>query len=60
MDYIVPLCIFFSCFVFVWIFFDCVLHMRMKRRMQEAWKFINGMDVIIKAPVEEVPARVPF
>lgn len=59
MDYLVPLCIFSSCFVFVCVFFDCVLHMRMKYKMREVWKFINGMDVI-KAPVEEVPARVPF
>lgn len=60
MDYLIPSCIFFSSFVFVCIFFDCVLHIRMKHKMQEAWKFINSMDVIVKEPLEDVPTRVPF
>ena len=52
--------IFFCTFVVVCIVYDCILRSRMKRRMRETWEFINSMKVMITAPEEEVPERVPF
>jgi hypothetical protein len=59
-DYIVAISIFFCTFVVVCIVYDCILRSRMKRRMRETWEFINSMKVMITAPEEEVPERVPF
>ena len=59
-DYIVVASIFFCTFVVVCVVYDCILRSRMKRRMLETLEFVNNLKVMITAPEEEVPERIPF
>ena len=58
MEYIIPLCIFVTTFVFICILYDCILRARMEKRMLETWEFIDTMkDFVVET---EIPERIPF
>lgn len=58
MEYIIPVCIFVITFVVVCVLYDCILGLRMERRLRETWNFIDNMKDFRVEP--EIPERIPF